>query len=121
MAKEYERTQYVVKATTADFFLEKLLVLHGFVGGGAVEAGDGEVVEAEVDAELGDVVDHVVEEEAAEHGGAGVVAEGEAPGFFEGFVAGVDERAAALLCGVVERFDGVGAALPVEWGLRAGA
>src|ERR1700753_3851692 len=119
MAKEYERTQYVVKATMADFFLEKLLVLEGLVGGGRVEAGDGDVVEAEVDAELGDVVDHVVEEEAAEHGGAGgfgddLRAEAEAPGFFEGLVAGVDEGVAALLRGVIERAEGWAAAFPLE-------
>ena len=73
-----------------------LLRSEGFVGGGAVEAGDRDVVEAKVDAELGDVVDHVVEEEAAEHGGAGSVgddlgAEAEAPVLHQGFVAGVDE------------------------------
>src|ERR1700761_2087401 len=111
MAKEYERTQYVVKATTTDFFLEKLLVLEGLVGRGAVEAGDGDVVEAEVDAELGDVGGHVVEEEAAEHGGAGCFgndlrAEAEAPGFFEGFIAGVDEGVAAFVGGVIERAEG---------------
>jgi len=33
----------------------------GFVGGGAVDAGDGDVVEAEVDAELGAVVDEVID------------------------------------------------------------
>lgn len=37
-----------------------------FVGTGAVEGGDGDVVEAEVDAELGGVVDEVVEEHDAE-------------------------------------------------------
>ena len=56
-----------------------------FVGGGAVERGDGDVQEAEIDAELGDMVDHVVEEEVAEHfcarGFANeLLAEGEAPG-----------------------------------------
>src|SRR5580658_467408 len=107
------------RETKASGHLEALLSTEGFVGGGAVEAGDGDVVEAEVDAELGDVVNHVVEEEAAEHGGSGffadeLLAEAEAPGLLEGFVVGVDERAATLLCGVVERFDGVGAALPVE-------
>src|SRR5581483_9585151 len=78
-----------------------------FVGGGAVEGGHREVVEAEVDAELGDVVDHVVEEEAAEHGGARafadeLLAEAEAPGSHEGFVGGGGQRGAALGSGVVE-------------------
>ena len=41
------------------------------VAAGAVEAGDGDVVEAEVDAEDGAVVDDVVHEEAADDGGAG--------------------------------------------------
>ena len=55
------------------------------VGGGAVEAGDGDVVEAQVDAELGAVVDQVVEEhvavgERARAVGDDVVAEGELPG-----------------------------------------
>src|ERR1700761_9269900 len=124
MAKEYECTQYVVKAMMTDFFLEKLLGLEGLVGRGAVEAGDGDVVETEVDAELGDVVDHVVEEEAAEHGGArgfgdDLRAEAEAPGFLEGLVAGVDEGVAAFLRGVIECGEGRAAAPPFERGLRA--
>ena len=41
------------------------------VGGGAVEWGDREVVEAEVDAELRTVVDEVVEEHGAVEDGAG--------------------------------------------------
>ena len=57
----------------------------GFVGGWAVDAGDGQVVEAEVDAELGAVVDHVAEEGVSEGTGAGVFADdvaavGELPG-----------------------------------------
>ena len=39
------------------------------VGGGAVKGRDGQVVEAEVNAELGAVVDHVVEELGAVAGG----------------------------------------------------
>src|SRR6185437_7791065 len=115
----------VVKGQYLQFGREReLLGAERFVGGGAVEAGDGDVVEAEVDAELGDVVDHVVEEEAAEHGGAGSVAdelgaEAEAPGLHQGFVAGVDEGSAAFLRTVVERGEGGGAALPLEGEVRA--
>ena len=47
------------------------LRLHvGFVGRGAVETGDGNVVEAQVHAQLGAVVDHVVHDHAANDGDA---------------------------------------------------
>ena len=42
-----------------------------FVGGGAVESGDGDFVEAEVDAELSAVVDEVVEEHGPIEDGSG--------------------------------------------------
>lgn len=67
-----------------------------FVGGGAIEAGDGDVVEAQVDAELGDVVDHVVEEHGAEGESTRAVeddlfAPGELPVGGEAVVGGGDE------------------------------
>jgi hypothetical protein len=44
-----------------------------FVGGWAVESGDGDFVEAQVDGELAAVVDEVVEEHAAVEDGSGSV------------------------------------------------
>ena len=58
---------------SVDWRIQRLLWGPLFVGGGAVEGGDGDLVEAEVDAELGDVVDHVVEEHGAEGEGAWAV------------------------------------------------
>lgn len=79
----------------------RVLCLERFVGGGAVETGDGEVVEAEVDAQLGSVVDEVVEEHEAEGLGAGelrddVFAVGELPDHGEVFIGGGGECCAGV-------------------------
>lgn len=76
--------------------MKKALEAHAVVGGGTVERWDGQVVEAEVDAELGAVVDQVVEEHAAVGGGTGLVgddriSEAELPGLLEVGIAGFGE------------------------------
>ena len=48
-----------------------LLLKGDFVGGRAVDGGDGDVVEPEIDAELGAVVDDVAEDETAQHHASG--------------------------------------------------
>jgi len=82
------------------------------VGGGAVERGYGDVVEAEVDAELCSVMDEVVEAHLAEGKRArtvrdDLVAEAELPWSDELLVAGGREGSPAFRGGFVDLFEGV--------------
>jgi len=82
------------------------------VGGGAVEGGHGDVVEAKIDAELRGVVDEVIEEhltvgEGARAVGDDLVAVAELPLCIECRIRGVDERLAALGSRLVELLESV--------------
>jgi len=94
-------------------------VAYLLVGGWAVGGGDGEVVEAEVDAELGAMVDEVVEEHAADGLVAGAVVDGlislrELPGLVHGAVGGLFEERVGFGAVLVEAGEELGAGLHDE-------
>jgi hypothetical protein len=94
------------------------------VGGWAVEGGDGDVVEAEIDAKLRGVVDKVVEEHLTEGlraraVGYDLVAVEEGPWCGEGFVGGCGDGLATSCCAFVELVETGFAGLKDEGCLRA--
>ena len=65
---EYARNRNRLHAEFLEGICYRWVALHRYllVGGGTVEGGDGDVIEAEIDAELCCVVDEVVEAHLAE-------------------------------------------------------
>jgi hypothetical protein len=95
------------------------------VGGGAVECGNRNVVESEVDPELRGVVDKVVEAHLAEGEGARIVAddvlaEAETPGGRKVFIGGGGDGVATGLGAFIEVTEAVFAGLELEWDVGAG-
>lgn len=95
------------------------VVVLALVGGGAVGGGNGDVVEPEVDAELGAVVDDVVEEHGTDGIVAGAVVDrvavvGELPGLMHGAVGCVFEESVGFGAELVEGCQKLGAGLHDE-------
>jgi hypothetical protein len=96
-----------------------------FVGRGAVECGNRDVVEAEVDAKLRGVVDKVVEAHLAEGEGARIVAddvlaEAKTPRNGKVFVGGGSDSVATGLGAFIQMTEAVFAGLELEWDVGAG-